>query len=81
MGIIRQSPESRAVAATIIALCSADTLPAPGDATTLMAPADARGVSILVHVRRVRGFNLWIWYREMANVLELATLTDRPPGA
>jgi hypothetical protein len=34
----------------------------------------------MVHVRRVPGLNLWIWYREVADVLELAMLTDCPPG-
>jgi hypothetical protein len=48
---------------------------------TLLEPDDASGVAALVHVRRVRGLNLWIWYRERGNVVELATLTDRPPGA
>ncbi len=47
---------------------------------TLLEPADARGVATLVHVRRVRGLNFWIWYFEAGEVLELATMTDRPPG-
>jgi hypothetical protein len=80
LGIIKHSPESRAIAATIVALCASETLPGPGDAMTLLEPADARGVATLVHVRRVRGLNLWIWYFEAGEVLELATLTDRPPG-
>jgi hypothetical protein len=47
---------------------------------TILEPADARGVATLVHVRRVRGLNLWIWYREAGDVLEIARLTDWPPG-
>ena len=47
---------------------------------TILEPADARGVAALVHVRRVRGLKLWIWYREAGDVLEIASLTDRPPG-
>jgi len=63
LGIIKRSPESRAIAATIVALCTSETLPGPGDAMTLLEPADARGVATLVRVRRVRGLNLWIWGR------------------
>jgi hypothetical protein len=63
-----------------MALCTSDTLPGPGDAMTLLEPYDGRGVQRLVHVRRVRGLNLWIWYFEASNILELATLTDQPPG-
>ncbi len=80
LGIVKDSAESRAIAATIVALCTSETLPGPGDAMTLLEPADGRGVATLVHVRRVRGLNLWIWYREVADVLEIARLTDRPPG-
>jgi hypothetical protein len=81
LGIVKHSPESRAIAATIVALCTSETLPGPGDAMTLLELADARGVATVVHVRRVRGLNLWIWYREAGDVLELATLTERPPSA
>jgi hypothetical protein len=63
---------------TIVALCTAETLPG---AMTLLDPADAYGVATLVHVRRVRGLNLWVWYREAADFVDLATLTDSPPGA
>jgi hypothetical protein len=80
LGILKYSPESRAIAATIAALCTSETLPGPGDAMTILEPADGRGVAALVHVRRVRGLNLWIWYREAGDVLEVARLTDRPPG-
>lgn len=48
---------------------------------TLLEPDDASGVAALVHVRRVGGLNLWIWCREQGDVVELVTLTDRPPGA
>jgi hypothetical protein len=80
LGIVKHSPESRAIAATIVALCTSETLPGPGDAMTILQPADARGVAALVHVRQVRSLNLWIWYREAGDVLEIARLTDRPPG-
>ena len=80
LGIIKHSPESRAIAATIVALCTSEVLPGPGDAMTILEPTDARGVATLVHVRGVRGLNLRIWYREAGDVLEIARLTDRPPG-
>jgi hypothetical protein len=82
LGILPHSRESRALAATIVALCTSETLPGPGDAMTLLEPTDARGVATLVHVRRVHALNLWIWYREAdaGKVVELATMTDRPPG-
>jgi hypothetical protein len=57
-----------------------ETWPGAGAATTILEPADARGVATLVHVRQVLGLNLWIWYREVGDVVELATLSDRPPG-
>ncbi len=80
IGIIKHSPESRAIAATIVALCTSETLPGHGDAMTILEPADARGVVTLVHVRQVRGLNLWIWYREAGDFLEIARLTNQPPG-
>ena len=58
LGIISHSPESRALAATIVALCTSETLPGAGEATTILEPADARGVATLVHVRRVLGLKL-----------------------
>jgi hypothetical protein len=71
---------SRALAATIGALCIAPSLPEPGDAMTLLEPNDARGVTALVYVRRVRDQNLWIWYRDAGAVVELVVLTNEPPG-
>ena len=79
LGIIKHSQESRAIAATIVALCTSEALPGPGDAMTILEPTDARGVVTLVYVRRVRGLNLWVWYREAGVVLEIVRLTDRQP--
>ena len=36
LGIIKHSSESRAIAATIDALCTSETLPGPGDAMTIL---------------------------------------------
>jgi len=55
-------------------------LPEPGDATTLLEPDHDSGVAALVHVRRVRGQNLWIWYRDAGMLVELVALTNQPPG-
>jgi hypothetical protein len=80
LGIRRHTPESRALTVVIVALSRAESLPEPGDATTLLEP-DKRGVSALVHVRRVPGHNLWVFYRERPrNVLELARIANQPPG-
>ena len=48
---------------------------------TLLEPDDTRGVSMLAYVRRVGASNLWIWYRDAGNLVELLSLTDQPPGA
>ncbi len=68
----------RKVAETARALQLAASLPGPADATTLL-PDDERGVSILTHVRRVRGCNLWIWYTATEEELTLFALTGVPP--
>ena len=78
LGVVPRSAEARAVAATIVALCAAETLPEPGYGTTLPEPNDlARGVAIQVHVRRVPGRNLWLWYRE-ARTVDTLELVDLP---
>jgi hypothetical protein len=79
LGITQRSASSRALAAAIADACSAEALPAPGDLTTLLDP-DVRGVSLLVHVRRVPGHNLWVWYRDTGGFLDLVDLIDHPPA-
>jgi hypothetical protein len=79
LGIAPRSATSRALAATIVELCNAETLPAPGDATTLLDPEDERGVAVLAHVRRLAGRNLWVWYRDAGNALEMLRITGEPP--
>jgi hypothetical protein len=80
-GVLRRSPATEALGRTIAALSQAEVLPEAGDAVTLLEPDDARGVATLAYVRHVRGFNLWIWYRQTGAVVELLTLSNRAPGA
>ncbi len=78
-GAVSGTPAGRALAAALVALGGAEDLPAPGDATTLLKPNE-RGVSALVHVRRVPGHNLWLWYRiDRAGDVVLMTLESEPP--
>ena len=79
--MIRPSPATEALGRALAALTRAELLPEPGDAKTLLDPDDAHGVSALVYVRRVRGQNLWIWYRDAGTVVELVALTNQPPGS
>ena len=79
-GVIRPSRATEALGRAIAALSHAELLPEPGDATTLLDPDHPRGVAALVYVRRVRGQNLWIWYRDAGTVVELVALTNQPPG-
>jgi hypothetical protein len=58
--------------------CAAPALPEPGDSTLLIDP-EARGVSLLVHVRRVPGHNLWVWYRQADDFVDFLELTGHPP--
>ena len=46
---------------------------------TLLEPDSSRGVSTMAYVRRVRGLNLWIWFRDAGPVVELVALTNHPP--
>jgi hypothetical protein len=79
LGIAPGSGASRALAGLLARACAAPVLPEPGDLTTLL-DSDARGVSMLVQVRRVSGHNLWVWYRESGRFLDFVELTDHPPG-
>ncbi|HHH31893.1 MAG TPA: hypothetical protein ENK57_26595 [Polyangiaceae bacterium] len=55
------------------AIAGAAMLPGPGDTEALMPPA------LVVHVRRVRGENLWVWYTATDQRLIVRTLTAQPP--
>lgn len=73
------SRAGRAVGTTLAALSDAETLPEPDDETTLLEPEDERGVSSLGHVRRVKGHNLWVWYRVSGTDVVLVQVTRLPP--
>jgi hypothetical protein len=78
-GVAPASPIARAFGRTLAAQSEAETLPEAGDATTLLEEP-ARGVSTLVHVRRVAGYNLWIWFRlNRAGDVVLVTVENEPP--
>lgn len=62
-----------AVGRTIRALCVASALPTPFDVVGAIPPTDA------ALVRRVPGFNLWLWFRyDDAHVVFLM-VTPTPP--
>ncbi len=79
-GALSGTPAGRDLAATVADLAAAAELPAPDDVTTLLEDP-ARGVSALVHVRRVTRRNLWVWYRlNRAGDVVLVTLENEPPA-
>ncbi len=68
------TPPTRAkLGSAIRALQNAPSLPEPEDLPWLMPP------SLPVHVRRVPGFALWLWYTADDTWLVLRALTDAPP--
>jgi hypothetical protein len=75
---LRGTAVAKKVGSVIASLAKADSLPGPTDAMTLLYD-EARGISTLTYVRRVRGANLWIWYTAKGDTLTLHTLTAMPP--
>ena len=74
LGIVRGSPESQALGATIASLCEAATLPGVLDVLTAMPPTRT------ALVRRVAGQTLWVWHSVTdAGDVVLLTLTRVPP--
>jgi hypothetical protein len=73
LGAIGNSPRSRAVRAVIRELASAGALPGPGDTVALIPPTGT------AFVRRVRGRNLWVWYRVEGDALLVSHLSGEPP--
>jgi hypothetical protein len=63
------------------ALGRAQELPEAGDGTLILEPEPGgdRGVSSLVHTRRVKGRSLWICYRESGDEVDLIALLDALP--
>lgn len=80
LGLSRPSPARDALGRTLATLGAAGTLPEPGDATTLL-DLDERGVSTMVHVRRVASQNLWVWYLASDSDVVLVKLTRSPPSS
>ena len=78
LGIAQGSPASRALGAVLGTGLRGTGSPRPGDSTLLIDP-EARGVSLLVHVRRVPGHNLWVWYRQADDFVDFLELTGHPP--
>lgn len=71
---LTSTPETRRkVNAEAEAIGAAETLPGPDDSPALIPPG------LAVHVRRVPGLALWIWYTADDETLTLRALTDAPP--
>ena len=72
LGITRGSPRWLSVGATIRSLSNATELPGTADIVTAFAPGQA-------HVRRLRGYNLWLLYRFDDLGVALLTMRAQPP--
>ncbi len=73
-GVVRGTARSGAVGATVAALTAADVLPGPQDARGTIHP------SLSVYVRRVTGWNLWLWYKRAGDHVVLLSVTPEPPA-
>ncbi len=62
-----------AVGRTINAICDAPALPTPFDVVGAMPPTSA------ALVRRVAGFNLWLWYQHDDATAVFLMVTATPP--
>jgi hypothetical protein len=67
------SKASEAVGATTAALTEAETLPGLLDVVGEMPPTEQ------ALVRRVAGYNMWLWYRVKDRHVVLVTATKAPP--
>ncbi|CAN5216993.1 hypothetical protein BH09MYX1_BH09MYX1_09430 [soil metagenome] len=72
LGVDQRSARYRALFTTITSLSHAAYLPGAADFETRFHPG-------YVHVRRVRGFNLWILYRFDGMFVDVMTVHDEPP--
>ena len=83
-GALPKSQALRAVRHALRLLEDAAEVPLPGDQYMFLPPERGSDpsalVHVLAHVRRVTGHNLWLWYRERNEAVELLALTDVPPG-
>ncbi len=62
-----------AVGRTIRSICEAPALPTPFDVVGAIPPTDA------ALVRRVAGFNLWLWFRHDDARAVFLMVTPTPP--
>ncbi len=62
-----------ALGAAVRTLAEADVLPTSADILALIPPTNR------AHVRRVRGHNLWLWWKVEGNELRLLFVTTSPP--
>lgn len=65
--------QRRALAATITRLCRDDDVPGPLDSMAIMPPVR------WAFVRRVRNYNLWLWYDVRSGLIILLAVTSSPP--
>jgi hypothetical protein len=72
LGVHPNTPQHRALGATIALLARTAELPGPADFVTRFHPG-------FVFVRRVTGFNLWILYRFDSTFLDVVSARDAPP--
>jgi hypothetical protein len=83
-GVLPNPQALRAVRHVLRLLEDAAELPLAGDQYTFVPPERGSDpsalVHVLAHVRRVKGRNLWVWYREKLGAVELLALTDVPPA-
>jgi hypothetical protein len=56
----------------------APVLPLEGDVHTFV-PDETSSIQTLAHGHRVPGRNLWVWYWEGADEVQLVALTKTPP--
>lgn len=73
LGVVAGTPAMAAVGRTIRSICDAPALPTPFDVVGTIPPTDA------ALVRRVAGFNLWLWFRPAADRVVFLMVTPAPP--
>jgi hypothetical protein len=72
-GVKLGSEARRALVAAMRALADADELPTAADVPGLIPPTNR------AHVRRVRGHNLWLWWKTKGDELTFLFVTTSPP--
>jgi hypothetical protein len=72
-GVVAGTAAMAAVGRTICAICDASALPTPFDVVGTIPTTDA------ALVRRVVGFNLWLWFRPAADRVSFIMVTPTPP--